>query len=237
MNPKYLYLALDLFSVSIPLIASFYPKAPFYRTWRSLWIAILLPAILFLVWDELFTRAGIWGFNPDYLTGIYIGSLPLEEILFFICIPYACVFTYFAMNYLIEKDVLWASHEIITSVLIIFLLVSGLYNIEKAYTATTFMLLAIFLAYELLKRRVRYTGRFYVAFAVILIPFFLINGILTGSFIPDEVVWYDNTHNLGIRLGTIPVEDVFYGMLLLMLNVSIYDRLQSRQNRKEKALK
>lgn len=234
MNSKYLYLTLDLLSVSIPLIASFYRKAPFFRTWRSLWVAILIPAVFFLIWDEFFTRAGIWGFNPQYLTGIYIGSLPLEEVLFFICIPYACVFTYYAMNYLIAKDLLWASHEIITSVLIIFLLIAALYNIEKAYTASTFMLLAIFLAYELLKRRVRYTGRFYVAFAVILIPFFFVNGILTGSFIPGEVVWYDNTHNLGIRLGTIPVEDVFYGMLLLILNVSIYERLESRQNGKRK---
>jgi lycopene cyclase domain-containing protein len=94
LNPKFLYLALDVFSILFPLLFSFYPKANFSKKWKYLWVALLLPGAIFIIWDEFFTQLGVWGFNEKYLTGIYIGSLPLEEVLFFICIPYACAFTY-----------------------------------------------------------------------------------------------------------------------------------------------
>ena len=235
MNPKYLYLTVDLLTISVPFIASFYPKAPFYRTWKHLLPAILIPGIIFLLWDEWFTHLGIWGFNPEYVTGIYIGNLPIEEILFFICIPYACVFTYFAFNHLMEKDWFKFYHEIISSVLVIGLLILGSYHLDKAYTATTFLALALFIAFELLKRRARYLSRFYFTFLVILIPFFIVNGILTGSFIEGEVVWYNDAENLGVRMGTIPLEDTFYGMLLLMMNVALYE--WSREFSRARSLK
>jgi lycopene cyclase domain-containing protein len=228
VNPKYLYLTIDILTILVPLIGSFYSKAPFYRKWKFLWIAILIPAIIFLVWDELFTRANVWGFNSKYLTGLYVGTLPIEEILFFICIPYACVFTYFALNHLIETDYLFPHHELISSALIIVLLVAGIYSVEKWYTGITFIGLGLLLAYQMLKLRPRYMGRFYFAFFIILIPFFIVNGILTGSFLGEEVVWYSDHHILNIRLGTIPVEDVFYAMMLILLNVGIFEWLQER---------
>jgi lycopene cyclase domain-containing protein len=157
-----------------------------------------------------------------------VGSLPLEEVLFFICIPYACVFTYFALGHLVERDHLFPHQELISSALIIAMLVLGMYHLEKLYTGTTFVGLGLFLAFQLLKLRPRYMGRFYLAFAVILIPFFLVNGMLTGSFIDGEVVWYNDAHNLGIRLGTIPLEDLFYGMLMILMNVAIFEWLRQR---------
>ncbi len=201
MKSQYLYLTLILLSILFPLLASFYSKAPFYKKWKYLSVAILIPGIIFVVWDEIFTRLNVWGFNEKYLAGIYLGSLPLEEILFFICIPYACVFTYFTLNYVMEKDYLFPHHELISSLLIIILLISGIYNTDKIYTAVTFILLSLCLAYITLKVRPRYMGRFYFAFAVILIPFLLINGILTGAFIEEEVVWYNDQASLGIRLA------------------------------------
>lgn len=228
MNEKYLYLSIDLFCIVIPFVCSFYPKAPFHKKWKFLFPAMLVTAVVFIVWDEVFTQLGVWGFNERYLTGIYIGSLPLEELLFFICIPYACIFTYFALNHLIERDYLFPHQELISSLLIVVLLVLGMYYFEKLYTGVTFVSLGILLAFQMLKLRPRYMGRFYFAFGVILIPFFISNGLLTGSFIDGEVVWYNNQENLGLRLGTIPFEDIFYAMLLLLMNVVIFEWLQER---------
>ena len=224
----YLYLLLDLSAFIIPFAFSFYPKANFSKKWRFVLPGVLLTALFFILWDEIFTRLGVWSFNPDYLTGIYVASLPLEEILFFFCIPYACVFTYFALRHLVERDYFFPHHELISSTIIVLMLVIGIYNIEKAYTATAFIFTGLFLAFQMLKLRPRYMGRFYFAFIFLLIPFFIINGTLTGTFIEEPVVLYNDRENLGVRIGTIPVEDIFYGMLMILLSVTISEELESR---------
>ncbi len=228
MNSKYLYLFLDLIVFVVPFAASFRKEAPFYKKWKYLGIALMITSIVFLVWDEIFTREKVWGFNDAYLIGIYFGSLPLEEILFFICIPYASVFTYFTLNHAIEKDHLFPHQELISSMLIILLLIAGIYNVDKWYTGVTFVFLALFLAYQMLKLKPRYMGRFYFAFAVLLVPFAIINGILTGAFTESGVVWYNDSHTLGMRIGTIPLEDFFYAFLLVLSNIAIMELLEER---------
>jgi len=172
----------------------------------------------------------VWGFNEAYLSGLYIGTLPIEEILFFICIPYACVFTYEALNYLISKDYLGPIQKIISIILIMACFLLGAASIDKWYTSTTYLGLAIYLIFLLLVKRDSFLGRFYFAFLFILVPFFIINGILTGSGIEEPVVWYNDEENLGLRIVTIPIEDVFYGMLLILMNVSIFEWLQLKSD-------
>ncbi len=223
MTQKYLYLWINFLSFIVPFLCSFYPPANFSKKWKWVLPAIAVTAILFIIWDVIFTKAGVWGFNPRYLTGINLMGLPIEEILFFFCIPYACLFTYFALNHLIKKDYLFPHHELISSLLIIVFLVVGGFFIGKLYTGTTFLLTGFFLAFVMLKLRVRFMGRFYLAFAVIIIPFLIVNGILTGSFIDEPVVWYNNDENMGVRIGTIPVEDMVYALLMLLMSVTIWE--------------
>jgi len=230
LEQKYLYLAIDFLSILFPFIFSFYPKYNFSKKWKYLWLSILLPAIFFIAWDEWFTQMGIWGFNPRYLSGIYILSLPIEEILFFICIPYACVFTYEAVNHLVKWRMSEHTQNLITDMLMYGLFILGIVFWGRWYTSLTFILAAAFLFLHRRVWKTGYAGKFYVAFIFILIPFFIVNGILTGTGIEDQVVWYNDYENLGIRMGTIPVEDTFYGMLLLFMNVSLFEYLQKKKD-------
>ncbi len=228
MNLKYLYLIIDLGAISLPFIFSFHPKANFSKKWKYVWPAIFVPALLFLVWDALFTSMGIWGFNPEYLVGIYFYGLPIEEILFFICIPYACLFTYEAVGHFSKKGYLQPHAKTITQTLIVLLFLVGILNITRWYTFTTFISCSAFLVLIITKVKAMYLGKFYLSYLWILIPFFLVNGILTGTGLENPVVWYNNDENLGIRLLSIPLEDVVYGMLLILMNITIFEWLQAK---------
>ena len=228
---NWIYVFINLGAISIPFIAGFDKRLRFDKQWKFLFPAMLLTMVIFIPWDMLKTYLAVWGFNPRYLLGFYIGNLPVEEWMFFIAIPYACLFTYHSLNYLVKKDYLAKYADRITLVLAILLLVIGLLNTGRLYTTVTFISTGGFLLFQRFIVKGEYMGRFYVMYLVTLIPFFIVNGLLTGSFIPEEVVFYDDTQNLGIRLGTIPVEDMVYGLLMLLMNVTWFEYFRNRFNR------
>lgn len=226
---KNYYLLINLAAISIPFIAGFDRRIKFYRLWKYLIPAMLVTMLVFIPWDIIKTANGVWGFNPDYLTGVYFFNLPIEELLFFIAIPYACMFTYHAMGFVIKYGSYTSAAKAVSVILIIGLLAIAVKNASLTYTFVTFSATAIFLGLHLLYARQDYMARFYVTFIVILIPFFIVNGALTGMFTPEPVVWYNDEENLGIRMGTIPVEDTIYGLLLLLMNTTIYEALKRRE--------
>jgi len=227
---NWLYFFINLGAISVPFIAGFDKRLRFQRQWKFLFPAMLLTMVIFIPWDMVKTNLAVWGFNPRYLLGFYIGNLPIEEWMFFIAIPYACLFTYHSLNYLVKKDYLGKYADMITLVLAILLLVIGLMNNGRLYTSVTFISTGIFLMFHRFVVKGDYMGRFYLMYLVTLIPFFIVNGLLTGSFIPEEVVFYDNAQNLGIRLGTIPVEDMVYGLLMLLMNVTWFEVFRNKFN-------
>jgi lycopene cyclase domain-containing protein len=184
-------------------------------------------AVFFIVWDVIFTATGVWGFNPKFVTGITVFSLPLEEILFFFCIPYSSIFAYEALD-LSSKFKVQSSKFVSVLLLVVCTICVILFH-DKDYTFYTCLFLGVFLLLQLLWIKGSYLGRFYFAYLVILIPFTIVNGLLTGSWIGEPVVWYNNNENLAIRFLTIPVEDVFYGMLMLGMSVSIYEELKTKK--------
>jgi lycopene cyclase domain-containing protein len=223
---QYTYLLIDLGCLLIPFIFSFYHKKPFFKEWKYFLPANIFIAVLFIIWDVLFTHLKIWGFNPEYLIGITILNLPIEEVLFFISIPYACVFTYFAISHLIKFKKPPKVHRKISLLTIIILLVFGSMHLPLLYTSITFLSTAIFLIF-LMNLRIN-LSYIYFTYALI-IPFFLIsNGLLTGSFLDNPIVWYDGINNTELRVFTIPIEDFIYGFLLISSNILLYEYIKNK---------
>ncbi len=169
---------------------------------------------------------GIWGFNSDYLIGVNIANLPIEEILFFICIPYACVFTYFAMLHLTKINLNSTFHKKISLLVIAVLLIFGGLHFNKLYTSITSLTTAILLIVLLISKI--NLSHIYLSY-ILIIPFFLIsNGLLTGSFLTSPIVWYDGVNNTELRIFTIPIEDFIYGFLLISTNILVYEYLKNK---------
>ncbi len=217
-----LYLWIDLLSISVPFLVSFHPRIRLYKRYKALFLAFLITLVPFVVWDVYFTVQGYWGFNEAYLSGIYLFHLPLEEWLFFICIPYACVFTHLSILE-INPDLALpekVSKRITFGLLVLFALVL-VFNFDKAYTAVD-MVFAIITLALVAKFNPKLLNSFYLTFLFMLIPFFIVNGILTGTGIEGNIVWYNDAENLGIRIGTIPIEDSVYAFSLILLNLWLF---------------
>lgn len=226
---KYLYLILTLGSLSVPLLYSIVEKKfHFIQYFKIAFTSILLVAIPFLIWDGFFTEYGVWGFNPNYHLSIEVFKMPIEEWLFFFCIPYACLFTHEVLKYLFPNFKLSKSVTIIVSFLLIFTIgMLLLFNFGKLYTTINFIFFLLLIFYGL-KNQLKTLQEYLPSFIVILIPFLIVNGILTGSFIEAPVVWYNNSENLGFRLFTIPFEDIFYAFNLLFSIQLIFNYLKNK---------
>jgi len=225
---KYTYLLLDIFTIALPFFWSFEKKVFFVKYWRGLFLGIAVMGLVFIPWDVWFTSMQVWGFNERYLTGIKIANLPIEEWLFFIAVPYACAFLYETLNYYLPKTLLSGIQDKITAVLIFVSFVLSILFVDRIYTFTTFSLLSLFLIWHLLINRSDFLGQFYMLFLFVQIPFILVNGVLTGMFTDEPIVWYNNAENMGIRLITIPVDDVGYNMLMLLVVITVLEMFKVR---------
>lgn len=226
MPDHLLYLAIDAGVLSLPFLFSFHPRIRFYQHWRAFLFGCTLTLVPFIIWDIAFTQSGVWGFNPRYLTGVNLIGLPLEEWLFFICIPYACVFTFYCFG-LVKWKVNLKPWYVVFAIMSLVFIVMAILNTERAYTFLTFLLTGVTLGYLSLVSKPKWLPRAVLTYVCILPFFFISNGLLTGSWIEEEVVWYNNTENLGIRLNTIPIEDSAYGFLLVLLNMMLFERARN----------
>lgn len=227
LNSHFTYFLILAASLAGPLFLSFDKKVAFYKNWKYLFPAMLLPAILYIAWDVFFTAEGVWSFNQAYISGINIINLPLEEVLFFLIVPYCCVFIYECIRCYFPLLKSKKIGDIILKVLGVILLITGIIYYDKYYTGWTFIFTGIFILIVYLFRGFFKSFdaiSFLISYAVCLIPFLIVNGFLTS--IP--VVLYNDAENLGIRIYTIPFEDTFYGMLLVMMNIVIYEKLKTR---------
>lgn len=222
----YTYLLINIAVVFFPLALSFDKKVHFFSKWKFVFPAIFITGGFFLIWDLLFVKLNVWSFNSDYIIGIKLLGLPLEEILFFLTVPYACVFIYECLNAYFPKDSLQKYSFSVSNLLLGLCIAMFFLGYNRWYTVINFGFLFFVLGYvEYANIEFRFMYKFYRAYLLSLIPFYIVNGFLTA--IP--VVMYNDKENLGFRVGTIPFEDHFYLMGLLLMNVYLYEFFKGKK--------
>ena len=227
MNSHYTYFLILAASFAGPLALSFDKKVGFYKKWKYVFPATIIPALIYITWDVYFTSKGVWSFNEQFITGKKIFNLPLEEVLFFFIVPYCCTFIYECIRCYFPQLKNKNSADIFLKILAAALLITGIIFHDKYYTSWTFIFNAVFISFIYLFRNSFKNFdavSFLVSYAICIIPFLIVNGFLTA--IP--VVIYNDVENLGMRIYTIPFEDTFYGMLLVLMNIVLYEKLRSK---------
>jgi lycopene cyclase domain-containing protein len=222
---RYLYLLMHLFAFIPVFLMSFDKKVAFFKTWKSLFPAIFIVAIIFWIWDIFKTNSQVWGFNPTYFT-LLLGNLPIEEWLFFITFPYCLVFIYACLNAYFPKDSL-AQFDTPLSILFGFgCLAVGLIFWNNSYTATTWIPAGLFALWHFWRFPNTYRTKFYRAFFVGLIPFFIVNSVFAGIATAEPLVVYNPEEYLGIRMGVIPLDDFIYNFLLEFMVIYFFERFR-----------
>lgn len=219
---SYTYLLINFFTVIICFIFSFHHKIKFNKHFGAFFSASFIVGSVFIIWDAWFTKIGVWWFNEKYIIGIKILKLPFEEILFFICIPFSCLFTYFCLDKFFKLDWKPLPEKIFVIISILITLLIGIYFNEKIYTLFTFITtsMSLFILYFILKSR--WIGKASFIYLLLMPGFLLVNGILTGTGLESPIVNYNQNDFIGLRILTIPIEDMLYGYELILWNIYLF---------------
>lgn len=224
----YTYALVLFFTVIICFIASFDKRLQFHKQFGAFFKAAVIVGIPFVIWDIWFTAKGVWWFNTDYTLGINIAGLPLEEWLFFICIPFSSVFTYFCLDKFFELKWLKGLNNSIVFVTVIVCALMALLHNDKIYTLVTAIVTLLTVIYLHFIAKVEWIGKASFVFTVLMLGFFPVNGVLTGTGLESPIVNYNPENFLGIRMLTIPVEDAVYGYTQFLLGIYFFKRFQKQ---------
>lgn len=212
------YFTIDFLIIIFPLIFSFKWKFKYYKYFKPLFASIFLVGISYIIWDILVTARGDWWFDHRYVIDFDIFGLPVEEILFFITVPYACIFIYENLVFFV-KDKEISIPKIFFFFLVILFVILGIlfthqdYTILSMFSCALFFFLASVFALNMLQSR-----HFWMYIILSFIPFLIFNYLLTSTVI----VHYNPDAIWGIRITSIPLEDFFYNFSMLSFYLMAY---------------
>jgi lycopene cyclase domain-containing protein len=212
------YLIINAAIIVIPLLLLFERKVKYYKKLPYVLGSIIPVGIPYILWDIAATRRGDWAFNTDYVTGTSAFGLPIEEILFFITVPFSCIFIYESLSVYLENRIFKLPRTLFIILGLIFV-TAGFFFGNQSYTSIVslftgaFLIISSVFGFGILR-----SSRYWIYVAITFIPFFIVNYLLTSL----PVVTYNPAAISGIRITTIPAEDFLYSFSLLSFYIMIY---------------
>ncbi len=216
---------LDILILIFPLIFSFKWVFPYYRYYKPLFTSIFIVGGIYIFWDLLVTLRGDWWFEEEYLIGLEF-IIPLEEALFFVVVPYSCIFIFENLEYFFpDKEIRF--NKIIYYGIAIVLFIVGIsfyyqdYTILSLLSVSAFLFIAATWYPDILKSR-NYWAYILISFGAFLIFNYILTSIPIVGYNPDAI-WGGTVEQLWYgRFITIPFEDFFYNYSMLSFYLLVY---------------
>ncbi len=213
------YLIINILIVIVPLIMSFERKIEFYKNFNALAISIMLVGVPFIIWDSIAAARGDWIFNYKYTIGLKFFNLPIEEILFFITVPYAIIFLYETFIYYIKGRPSKFKNIYLVGLSPLVILI-GLIFYNQNYTFIVFIFLGIIFSIIGFSNLNFIKNKNVIYFILLaFIPFIIVNYFLTSL----PILIYNPDAIWGTRFLTIPLEDFIYSLSLVTAYLFTYE--------------
>ncbi|MBN1560122.1 lycopene cyclase domain-containing protein [candidate division KSB1 bacterium] len=216
------YLLLNVIILSGPMILSFDRRVRYVRNWHWAFAAAVATLIPFIIWDSLVSGRH-WWFNQEYTLDFRIMGLPPGEWLFFITVPFACLFIWEIITYFHTGHAIRVIDRLRLVWLLIIPLGVWIALAGKEYTGIVLLVFSlVMLLDKFLKTNITLDGRYYTFLAIQIALMLIFNGYLTAR----PVVLYDPSYQLNFRIFTIPIEDFIYGISHVTLTIIIYTKMK-----------
>lgn len=218
------YVLLNFLILIGPLLSSFDRRVRYVRYWPEAMMSIGLVMIPFVAWDAAVSGVH-WRFNERFTLSFRFLGLPAGELLFFISVPFACLFIWqiIVTHHPVDR----IQNRAILSLLAAAGMVSGFLFMlcDIMYTSIVCFALAFTVILDRLLKTHILSQKRTALFIIGLTGFiFIFNGYLTSR----PVVLYDPRYFLNIRIWTIPIEDFGYGYSLILLCTIFFEKLKGR---------
>ena len=225
----YTYILTNFLTIIICFIFSFDHRIQFCKHFAAFLKGNTVVAIPFIAWDIAFTKMGVWWFNTAYTMPFRLASLPIEEWLFFICIPFSCVFSYFCLDKFFNLNWTNRYNNLLVWITVVVCTVTGILFYQKIYPLVTSIITAGTVLYLYYIAKASWIGKGSLVYLCLMPGFFMVNGVLTGTGLESPIVNYNMDQILNIRILTIPVEDAVYGYAQFMLNIYFFKQFQKNK--------
>ncbi len=222
---QYEYLIFNLLIIIGPVLVIIFSKTAVKPLLLPSFFSIGLTALLFLIWDH-FATGLFWDFNEKYITGIKITNLPVEEILFFLTVPFACLLLHVNLMKRRKPVPYNATTIYITFITASLLLALYCLSLNLLYSGSVLLALCVILFTDgyILKTRLLFIKQYYIFLMMLFALTFIFNYYLTAR----PVLIYNPEFNTGMRVLTIPVEDFIYSFILLLMTTSFYEYIKTK---------
>lgn len=215
-----LYLFLNAMIIAFPLIFSLEGRwIKFYKKIKPILVSLLTVGIFFIAWDVFATSRDHWSFNPAYVNDIKLLGLPIEEILFFVTVPYSCLFVYDSILHFLGDKKLFSPRKRLFPVVGVLISLSafGFYN--KEYTFLAILSVGVSILFVSLVNVKLFSSRDYWIYTLLTLVLFLIFNYILTSY---PIVQYSSTAITGFRVTTIPIEDFLFNFSMLTNYLTVY---------------